>query len=248
LTASSGVLASSRPASSLAGALLLSLGLVLAAAVFGGFLVYSRAPRDSVTVTGAATVPFESDIVKWSMSLARRVPLDGLSTGYPLLEADLEALLDRLVAAGVGRSDIQVLPVQTQQEYGSGGVVDAWTLRQALFLVSGEVDRVEALAQRPGSLLRDGSVMENSNLEFFYSETDRLKRELLARATDDARDRAEEIAGSSGGTLGRMITARAGVFQITEPLSTEVASYGIYNTATRNKQITVTVNGVFVLK
>ena len=43
------------------------------------------------------------------------------------------------------------------------------------------------------------------------------------------------------------MAARAGVFQITEPYSTEVSDYGVHNTSTRVKEITVTVHATFLL-
>src|SRR5690606_32121047 len=63
----------------------------------------------------------------------------------------------------------------------------------------------------------------------------------------DAQRRAEEIAGSAGSRVGDVISARAGVFQITEPYSTEVSGMGMYSTSTRRKEITVTVHGDFAL-
>jgi len=45
-----------------------------------------------------------------------------------------------------------------------------------------------------------------------------------------------------------MKEAKAGVFQITEPYSTDVADYGYYNTSTRSKSISVTLTAVFKLK
>ena len=75
-----------------------------------------------------------------------------------------------------------------------------------------------------------------------------IKRELLAEATSDARRRAAEIARSSGDRIAKIESARVGVFQITEPYSTEVSDYGIYSTATKEKDITVTVSVVFSLK
>jgi hypothetical protein len=48
--------------------------------------------------------------------------------------------------------------------------------------------------------------------------------------------------------LGKLREARAGVFQITEPYSTEVSDYGIYNTGTKQKSISVTLTAYFNLK
>ncbi|HPV64673.1 MAG TPA: SIMPL domain-containing protein, partial [Candidatus Cloacimonas sp.] len=59
---------------------------------------------------------------------------------------------------------------------------------------------------------------------------------------------AEEISGSGNTKLGKLREARAGVFQITEPYSTEVSDYGFYNTSTRSKSISVTLTAIFKLK
>ncbi|HNQ44545.1 MAG TPA: SIMPL domain-containing protein, partial [Candidatus Cloacimonadota bacterium] len=75
-----------------------------------------------------------------------------------------------------------------------------------------------------------------------------LKKQLLAEATADAVARAQEISGSAKTRLGKMREARAGVFQITEPYSTDVSDYGIYNTSTRQKSISVTLTAVFGLR
>jgi len=64
----------------------------------------------------------------------------------------------------------------------------------------------------------------------------------------DAVARAHEIAGSGNTKLGKLREARAGVFQITEPYSTEVSDYGIYNTSTRSKSISVTLTAIFKLQ
>jgi hypothetical protein len=75
-----------------------------------------------------------------------------------------------------------------------------------------------------------------------------LKHSLLGAATSDAQRRAAEIAKSTAASVGDILTARAGVFQITEPYSTEVSGMGMYNTSTRRKEITVTVRADFVLR
>ncbi|CAO81471.1 conserved hypothetical protein [Candidatus Cloacimonas acidaminovorans str. Evry] len=59
---------------------------------------------------------------------------------------------------------------------------------------------------------------------------------------------AKNITGSGNTKLGKLREARAGVFQITEPYSTEVSDYGIYNTSTRSKSISVTLTAIFKLK
>ena len=228
-------------------AIILAAGLVVAAVVFGVLHYRSRAPRDTIQVTGAATRPFASDIVKWRLVLARGVPTGELAGGYASLAGDLERVQDRLETSGIAFEDIGVQPVNAYPSFDQFGNRVGYNLNQSLYVISRDVDRLEALALNPGDLIAGGVVLESSQLEYFYSGLDSLKHQLLATATEDARTRAEEIAGGSGLSIDRIAGARAGVFQITEPFSTEVSDFGIHNTATKRKEITVTVHATFVV-
>ncbi len=106
---------------------------------------------------------------------------------------------------------------------------------------------VEPMALDPAAVLRDGAALEFSQLEYFFSGIAQLKQELLSFATRDARERAAQIAENTGSRVGKIISARSGVFQITEPYSTEVSGFGMHNTSTRQKEITVTVHASFAL-
>ncbi len=229
-------------------ATILAVGIVLAAVVFGILHYRSRAPRDTIQVTGAATQPFESDIVKWRLVLARPVPSGELAAGYAALARDLERVRGRLEASGMAFEDVGVQPVNAYPSFDQMGNRVGYNLNQSLYVISRDVERLESLALNPGELIAGGMVLESSQLEYFYSQLDSLKHQLLATATEDARTRAEEIAGGSGLAIDRIASARAGVFQITEPFSTEVSDFGIHNTATRKKEITVTVHATFEIE
>jgi hypothetical protein len=123
-----------------------------------------------------------------------------------------------------------------------------FSLDQGLTVIAeGGGQALETIALDPGGLLEAGIVLQFSRLEYFFSGIDELKHSLLSQATADARRRAEEIAGGSEMAVDKIVSARAGVFQITEPFSTEVSDYGVHNTSTRSKEITVTVHATFTV-
>lgn len=223
----------------------LAAGLVLSSAVLGWAFVEGRSAPGTVRVVGAATLPFTSDVVKWRVQLVRTVAPGGEVEGYDRLREDRTRFLERLAAAAVPEDDASVQPVTTNAVYDREGQVTGTQLRQTVLVISRHVDAVETLALEPGDLLRSGLGLEGSTLEYFYEAIAELKRSLLEEAAVDARARATEIAGPS---LGEMTEARAGVFQIREPYSTEVEGYGIHSTGTRAKEITVTVHATFRLR
>ncbi len=229
-------------------AAILAFGLVIAAVAFGAFFYASRHDRSTVQVVGAATQGFDSDIVKWRVTLSRSVPSESqLAQGYRELEGDVRGLMDRMQQRGLADSAISLQPPSSQPMYGQNGTIRSYQIMQSLTVVSSDIQTVESWALDPASLLASGLVLQGSNLEYYYSGLDTLKRQLLAAATKDARARADEIASSSDTRVGDLVAARAGVFQITEPYSTEVAGYGVYNTQSKKKEITVTVHATFTL-
>lgn len=227
-------------------ALVLGAAGILAAAIFGLFFRSTRTTRDTVEVTGAATEAFEADVVKWSITISRQVPTEGIADGYSALRNDRAQVVQRLVQAGVPEGSVSVQPVTANPRWDQFGSQVGFSLDQGLTVIGENGGReLEAIALDPGPLLESGVILQYSRLEYFYSGIDELKHKLLSQATADARRRAEEIAGGSDMAIDKIISARAGVFQITEPFSTEVSDYGVHNTATRKKEITVTVHATF---
>lgn len=229
-------------------AVILGISLVLSSAVFGLFFYQSRLPQKTIRVVGAATQRFDSDVVKWRLTLSHNVDPGGLAAGSAKIGKDLASLVELLKANGFAEKDLTVQPVNVNPMFGQGGGVTGYMITQNLFLVSGDIEGVERLALNPGSLSDRGIVIQSSNLEYYCSSLSDIKKSLLAKATEDARRRGDEIAKGTGDRITRIESARVGVFQITEPFSTEVSDYGIYSTNTRVKDITVTVSVVFRLK
>jgi hypothetical protein len=224
---------------------ILALGLVLAGVAGGAFFYAAQAPRGEVRVVGAATIPFESDRVKWTLTLMRRVPTTDPLSGYGLLKTDLDRLRTALLGIGLAERDLVIQPVNMEPWFAERGEIGSYMARQTVSVISDRVETIEGLARDPGGVLGQGAVLQGSQLEYFYSGLTELKRSLLAAATEDAEARAREIAGEG---LGALMDAQAGVFQIREPYSNEVQGYGMYSTSTRAKEITVTVRATYEMR
>ena len=227
----------------LSAAIVLGLALVGAALVFGLFFYNARTPERTVQVVGAATRQFDTDVAKWRVTLSRSVGLDGLTVGYGELHGDVERIVAQLRRLGLSDSSITVQPPNANARYNQNGQIVGYDLNQSLIAVAANVDALEGLALNPGRLETGGAFLQGSSLEYYNNDLATLKHALLAEATADARQRAAEIAGE--GHVGAMTAANAGVFQITEPYSTEVQSYGVHSTSSRKQEITVTVHATF---
>lgn len=226
----------------------LGIAFIIGVSIFGLFFWQSRQSSTSLRVVGYSSKLFESDLVKWNLSLQKSVGSNELNRGYQLMSADIRAFKAYLIEQGIAEDEISVHPVNIHQRYDNYGNMTGHNLQQRVFVLSQDLDKIEDLALNPDFFADRNMVLQNSNLEYLYTRLPELKQELLAAATEDALSRAREISGSAETKLGKMREARAGVFQITEPYSTDVSDYGIYNTGTRQKSISVTLTAYFKLR
>ena len=227
--------------------LIVAVGLILAAAVFGIFFKSARGAEHTLRVTGSASKGFVADIAKWRLTLSRQVSDGGQSDGYAALRDEAARLRATLSTAGLPDSAFTVLPPSAQPMWANGER-SGYQLQQPIYVISDRPEILERLATDPAAFASGGTAVDNSQIEYFYSGLAELKHSLLADATRDARRRAEEIASATDAAIGGIASARSGVFQITEPYSTEVSGMGMYSTSTRRKEIAVTVHADFQLE
>jgi len=225
--------------------MILGISFVVGAAVFGNYFYRSRAQGNTIRVVGAATKRYDSDIVKWRISVGRQTGLGDASAGYSDTRKAFEGLMAELKRAGISDKDVSVQPINRNPTYDNSGNHTGYNFNQSVYVISSDLATIEKLALNPDEMFQKGVALQSSSLEYYFSKLPDIKKELLAEATRDAKQRAVEIAKNSGSGIGSMRTARAGIFQITEPYSTEVSDYGIYNTSTRQKDVTVTVTAEF---
>lgn len=228
-------------------AIILGISIIVAFGLLGWFFKQSRQVQQTVRVVGYGTEEFDSDIVKWSVSFSERVSLTGTQEGYKTMSRKLENFQKLWAQTGIKATEFKVFPVIVNREYGQSGH-NGYTLDQRIYIISDEIDKVEKLAIDPGLFVEGGVTFDNSTMEFYSSEIEEIKKQLLGKATKNAFERAEEITSTTDLKVDKLISARAGVFQITEPYSTEVADFGIHNTSSIRKNIKVTVSADFSLK
>ena len=69
---------------------------------------------------------------------------------------------------------------------------------------------------------------------------------MKSNSTEDARLRAEKIAEFSGGKIGKIVSAKMGVFQIIGQNSNEDYSWGgTFNTSSKEKTASITMKLVY---
>lgn len=236
-------------------ALIVSMALIIAALILGGFFYQAQKPQHTIRVVGIASRKFEADTVKWSINLEAEAGPGQLKDGYEKLNRQIETLEGFLAGIGISSENINRKPVNIFKQYQhieKNGlrerIFTGYRLNQNFYIITNEIEEIENLAYNPVPLMDKGVIISQSRLQYYSSNIDELKKEIIAEATANARARAEKMVENTNVKVGKTLSLSSGVFQITEPYSTRVSSSGIYDTSTRKKQIRVTVHAVFALK
>lgn len=220
---------------------------VLGMTVLGWFFMQTRQDMGKLSVTGYASKTFESDMVKWTLSVQKNVGVGGLMEATNSMNKDVNGFKALLLEKGVAAKDISIQPPTSQSNHDYDGNLIGYTITQMIYVMSTDLDMMEEIALDTKFFAEHGLLVDMSNLQYLYSKLPELKKEMIGMATADAIERAKEISGASKTRLGKLHSARTGVFQITEPYSTDVADYGYYDTSTRQKSISITVSTSFKL-
>lgn len=226
-----------------------ALALVIAAFLFANAYKYKFKSSENITVTGGAEKDFVSDQIVWTGNYSRKM-LD-LKSAYALLKEDEAKIKSYLSGKGLSAKEMVFSAINIDKEFSynydengrqTGSVFTGYNLKQSVTVDSKNIDLVEKVSREVTELIESGIEFNSSAPSYYYSKLSELKIDLLAKATADAKLRAETIAKNSGSSLGDTRKATMGVFQITGQNSNEDYSYGgVFNTSSKNKTASITV-------
>lgn len=227
-------------------AVVVAVALVVSTVIGGWFFVKGKRGDQTITVTGSARKRITSDLVVWKSAVSYQAPV--LSDAYRSLSEAVPKVKAYLVSKGIPENQITVSAISSQTLHGknSDGVdtseITGYSLRQELAVRSTDVQKIAQIAREATELINQGILIESMAPEYLYTKLGDLKIEMLAEAAKDAKVRAEQIAQSTGSSIGSVRTARMGVLQITAADSNEVSDYGMNDTTSLEKDITAVVN------
>jgi uncharacterized protein len=230
--------------------LLIAAALLPFAIFFGALFVADgirdRNADDVITVTGSAKKTITSDFVVWDASVSSQA--DTPAAALKRLSGWTTRIQAFLRDEGAQDEEITLQPVSTETVTADDGTFLGYRLTRSFQVRSSRVADIAQLVENTSKLLAQGIPMTAQPPQFIFTKLPSIRPELLAAATKDAQNRAEVLVGATGGDLGGLRDVSVGVFQVTTPNSTEVSDYGVYDTSTREKDVTAVVNVSFALE
>jgi uncharacterized protein len=209
---------------------------------------YKFKSNETISVTGLAEKDFVSDQIVWTGNYSRKM-MD-LKSAYTLLKEDEGKIKNYLAGKGVADSEMVFSAVTIDKDFTAkydadgknlGSEFTGYNLKQDVTVDSKNIEKVEKISREVTELIQNGIEFNSSSPSYYYTKLSELKLDLLAKASADAKQRAETIAKNSGSSLGKIKKATMGVFQITGKNSNEDYSYGgAFNTSAKNKTASIT--------
>ena len=235
------------------------LGLCIAGATIGASLIFSKGflsvtkfMREQITVTGSAQKQIKSDYAVWTGSFARREIL--MADAYKKLGEDLDKVQKYLTGQGITQKDIIINQIETETVYKKNdkgndtNTIEGYRLKQSVELRSNDVDKIARISREATGLINEGIEFYSGSPDYSYTKLDELKVEMLAKATENAKLRADNMVKATGNRIGFMRSAKMGVFQITPINSTEISDWGVNDTSSLEKKVTAVVNASFSIE
>jgi hypothetical protein len=234
-------------------AIVTGIAIIVAAWIAGSSFEYRSKAEETIIVTGLAEKDFTSDLIVWNGSYSRK-SMD-LKTAYAQLKDDEIAIRNYLVSKGISNNEIITSAVNINKEFSAktnenGDQVSqeftGYNLTQIITVQSGDVDKIDQISRQSTELIENGIEFTSQPPSFYNTKLSQVKMDLLARASADAKQRAETIAKNAGSKLGNLKRATMGVFQITGKNSNEDYSYGgAFNTSSKLKTGSITIKMEF---
>lgn len=237
------------PSGRLALALGVGLGLIAVALAIGLVLVAGgirdRGAGDTISVTGSAKRSIVSDFVIWEASVSAQ---GSPAPAAAQLDRWLERTLAELRRSGIQDDELTVRAITTENLFDQNGQISGYNLTRSLQVRSARVDEVVAAIEDSSRLLAAGIPLSAGQPQYVYTKLADLRPALSAEAAEDAIRRAEAIVEITGDDLGSLRDISVAPFLVTAPGSTDVSDVGIYDTSTREKEVTAVVNATFAVK
>lgn len=217
---------------------------------------FQYSESNNITVKGLGATDFKSDLIVWegSFNAENRT----LNDAYAQLSADREIVKSFLKNKGISDKETIFGAVSTSEItkniFNSTGRVigeefTGYRLRQTVRIESKDLEKVELVSRAVTEVLNNGVAFYSESPSYFYTKLQDLKLDLVSKATEDAKTRANIIAKMGGASIGDLKTAQMGIFQIVGQNSNEEYSWGgSFNTSSKFKTASITMDLTYEIK
>lgn len=230
---------------------MIAIGLLGSTWIFCNTYIKTRPLTHTIDVKGYAEKAIVSEVGTWKFLVVAREP--DLKKCFSKLSHGKAKVLALLKSLNIKDQELEIQPINKREilEKNEKGhdtnKIEAYHVSQAFVIESKDTLKISKLPASVESLNQEGVEIESSQPSYFYpsDKMDALKVDLLGEATQNARKRALQLAKNSDAKVGRLLSTRQGVFQVTAPYSSDLSDYGTYDTSSIKKVVKIVVTASY---
>ena len=217
----------------------LAIGLIVGGYLLGDGLTRAKAADRAVTVRGLAEREVTADLATWT--IAYSATAEDMASAQASVDEDSKAIRGFFTELGFPAEALQPTGVNVTT-YSDNGVT-RFTVRQRVALRSTDIKRAEAAVKRQFDLVRRGVMLEEgSGMAYTFTRLNTIKPAMVAAATKDARNAAEQFAKDSGAGVGAIKSASQGYFEVTARDGDSGGSWGVSDSPFKKVRVVTTVD------
>jgi len=211
-----------RPSTTTIAALIIAVGIALGGLFAGAGLARARAADRYVTVKGVAEREVQADLALWPLRVAATD--NDLAAAQATVQRSFERIRAFLRRNGIDSTQTELQEVQVTDNFAQsyrprGEIAMRFIVRQTLMVRSTQPATVLATSQRMGELVSAGVVLSSEEYggggpTFLFTKLNDVKPAMIAEATANAREAAQQFAKDSRTSLRGIRQASQGVFII----------------------------------
>lgn len=197
----------------LIAAAVLALGMIAGGYLLGDGLKRAHLADRAVTMRGLAERNVTADLATWTISFTAQ----GEELGAVQSESDRDAatVITFFRAAGFPAEAVSDAGGSVNQFYDTNRNANSVTVTRRIQLRTTDVMKARQAYARQFELIRGGvAIQEGSGMQYSFTQLNSIKPEMIAQATQNARQAAEQFARDSGTGVGGIRSATQGYFTI----------------------------------
>ncbi|MCB0280054.1 MAG: SIMPL domain-containing protein [Calditrichaeota bacterium] len=204
----------------LINSLLIAVAIAFAGFWLGNSIITFKEMNRYVTVKGLAERTVDADLVIWPITF--KISNNRLIDFQKEVEQNRQVIKDFLIKNGVASSEISYTQPEIRdmesEQYGNRTIKFRFVGKAAVNVRTSKVSLVREIKEKSSDLIRSGIVLSQedywSGTSYYFTSLNDIKPEMIANATKNAREAAENFAKDSGSKIGKLKNATQGFFSI----------------------------------
>ncbi len=206
--------------------LILSLGIVSSSYILRNSIENYRNFGRFVEVKGLDEKIVKANVANWELNFT--VVGDDLKKLYPQISFAQNKIIEFLKENGFTEEEIEKQSISINDAkanaYSTERPSARFTANSGINLKTNKVDKVNTVVQKTGAVIESGIVLNTNHVKYLFTDLNTIKPDMLARATENAREAANTFAKNSNSHVGSIKKATQGLFTIS-PASSENNEY-----------------------